>query len=245
MEIVLSSASHHAMLFAFLAQETIHAFAADGEEAVLAGVQRYGYQRGHRMALRATEDGLPLNALTFLLYGEWEAFPGQVERKIIEFSPQVRVNYYRCPWYAEWERRNLLDCGAYYCENIDAALLSGFNGGNLELTTSRPSGEARCDFHFIESTPLPGVEAEQFRLWERALGNRAKMPWEYHTGHIFNAMRYAVLERFSEAGEEAIGRALARYTAEYGGKATELVLQYADLDYDVLPPYDGMNGISL
>jgi len=245
MEIVLSSASHHAMLFAFLTQEIIGTFGEAGEKAVQAGVYRYGLQRGQRMALRAAMDGLPLDALTFLLYGEWEAFPGQVERKIVEFTPQIRVNYNRCPWYAEWSLRGLLDYGAYYCKNIDAAMLSGFNGGNLELTNSRPCGESICDFHFIDSAPIPGVDDEKFRCWEKKLGNRAKMPWEYHIGHIYNAMRYTVLERLGEKGRDAIGRAMVRYSTEYGWKATELVMKYADLDYSVLPSYCGIGESSL
>ena len=38
MDIVLSSASHHAMLFAYLAKRTIDAFGDGGKAAVTAGV---------------------------------------------------------------------------------------------------------------------------------------------------------------------------------------------------------------
>lgn len=54
----LTSASHHAILFAFIAKETISTFGEKGKEALTKGVIRYGNQRGRRMALRALADGI-------------------------------------------------------------------------------------------------------------------------------------------------------------------------------------------
>lgn len=39
MEIVLSSASHHAMLFAYIAKETVDALGEEGRETVIRGVE--------------------------------------------------------------------------------------------------------------------------------------------------------------------------------------------------------------
>ena len=75
MDVILSSASHHAMLFAYLAKRTIDAFGEAGKAAVTAGVRHYGEQRG--AAWRCTQaDGNPLDVENYLVYGEWEAFPG-------------------------------------------------------------------------------------------------------------------------------------------------------------------------
>jgi hypothetical protein len=38
---------------------------------------------------------------------------------------------------------------------------------------------------------------------------------------------------------EAVVLALENYAAEYGAKAKNLVLKYAEVDYDALPPYEG------
>ena len=52
------TAEHHALLFAWVAREAV---ALGGEQAAVpalrAAVRRYGEERGHRMALRAQQDG--------------------------------------------------------------------------------------------------------------------------------------------------------------------------------------------
>ena len=43
-------------------------------------------------------------------------------------------------------------------------------------------------------------------------------------------------------GEAAVARALESYGQEYGQEAKALVLEYADLDYDAMPEYAGIEG---
>ena len=56
MEIITSSASHHAMLFTYVAREAIQTFGAKGEDAIVEAVHLYGLQRGRRMAMRAQRE---------------------------------------------------------------------------------------------------------------------------------------------------------------------------------------------
>lgn len=241
MDIILSSASHHAMLFAFLARQTIQTFGTAGEDAVTAGVKRYGEQRGHRMALRAQADGNPLDVENYLVYGEWEAFPGQMDLRFPAYSPEVRMENHRCPWHTEWEKRGLLEYGRYYCKDVDAALARGFNGMKLRLLSNRTLGDACCDFVFVEQS-VPEERMEAFADKRRRIGGKARMPWEYHVGHLYQTMRESIVGAFGAEGEQAVARAMEEYQKEFGKAAYELVLQYADLDYDQMPDYAGIDG---
>ena len=161
MDIILSSASHHAMLFAYLAKRTIETFGDAGREAVTAGVIRYGEQRGLRMALRTQADGNPLDVENYLAYGEWEAFPGQMDLRFPTYTPEVRMENHRCPWHTEWSKRGLLEYGQYYCKDVDAALARGYNGMELKLFANRTLGDDCCDFTFC-GCGIPEERMEAF-----------------------------------------------------------------------------------
>ena len=238
MEEVLSSASHHAMLFVFIAKETIDQFGEAGEKAVTEGVKKYALQRGHRMALRTQYDGNPLNVENYLVYGEWEAFPGQMDLRFPIYAPKTKMENWRCPWYTEWEKRGLLSYGRYYCKDVDEYLAKGYGGLELKLLANRTLGDECCDFRFEGGVPEDRMEA--FREKQKKIGKKAKMSWEYHVGHIYRTMRDAIVDAFGADGEAAIGRAMDSYEQEYGTKARELVLQYADIDYDAMPAYEGI-----
>lgn len=241
MDIVLSSASHHAMLFAFMAKEAIDTFGEKGKKAVSAGVNRYGEQRGHRMALRTLADGNELNVENYLVYGEWEAFPGQMDLRFPTYSPEVRMQNYRCPWYTEWSKRGLEKYGRYYCRDVDAALARGYNGMKLNLLANRMIGDECCDFTF-QNCQIAPERMEAFRAKCAKIGKKAKMPWEYHVGHIYKTMKEAIISAFGAEGEAVVAQALESYRMEYGDEAKALVLQYADIDYDVMPAYVGIEG---
>lgn len=238
MENLLTSASHHAMLFAYIAKETIEAFGEAGKVAVTEGVKRYGKQRGQRMALRTLADGNETNVMNYLVYGEWEALPGQMDLRFPAYEPEVRMQNYKCPWHTEWSKRGLLDYGYYYCKDVDAALARGYNGMDLSLVKNRVMGDECCDFIFRENG-IAASDMQKFQELKQKVGNKAKMPWEYHTGHLYKTMREAVETAFGSEGTKAIERALKDYEQEYGKEATQLVLDYANIDYDVMPAYEG------
>ena len=236
MEIVTSSASHHAMLFAYVSEETVRAFGEAGEQALVEAVRRYGYQRGRRMGMRADLDGIARNALSYVLYSEWECFPGQVERVDSQDHGRFCLQYCRCPWYTEWSSAGMMEYGKYYCGHVDKAILEGFGAKRGHLASCRIDGAETCDLLF--EGPCCTQEAyEQLSAWKFLLGHQAIMPWEYHVGHLYQALRNAIERRFAADGTRALRRALKRYVQQFGQTAGDLVLQYAELDFDVLPPY--------
>lgn len=236
MEIVYSSASHHAMLFAYVAKETIDTFGEDGRQAILRAVDRYGMQRGRRMAMRAKLDGVPVNGLSYSLYSEWGCFPGQVECSACCGEGSYRVKYHRCPWYTEWKHYDMLRYGRCYCGRVDAAILKGFGISDGALEGSRVDGCHTCDLVFLNE----GYDREAYERYlaqKRLLGDQAQMPWQYHLGHLYQALRNEILHRFGRDGRKILKRALKSYELQFGKAAKDLVLEYGELDFDALPPY--------
>lgn len=236
MEIVYSSASHHAMLFAYIARETVEAFGQRGEEAVIQAVHHYGLQRGKRMAMRARQDGVEVNGMSYDLYGEWECFPGQVECEASWNDGSYTLHYHRCPWYTEWKRYGMLEYGKCYCGHVDAAIIKGLGIEGGALLGSRVDGCETCDLVFSDRQYTREAYERQVAR-KRIIGNCGKMPWQYHVGHLYQAMRDVILDRFGKDGRKILKRAMKNYELHFGTAAKNLVLDYAELDYHVLPLY--------
>ncbi len=236
MEIVLSSASHHAMLFVYVAKEIIDGFGERGRDVIVRAVRRYGRQRGRRMAMRARIDQNPCNALYYDMYGEWECFPGQVECTPGIGGEGFSLHYNRCPWYTEWRHFDMMEYGRYYCDYVDAAIMEGFGLTSGSLTGSRADGDLTCDLTFFNEHYS---RADYDRLEEdrRLLGRNGKMPWEYHVGHLYQCLKRCIEKQLGEEGLAALETGLVRYGEQFGEDARQLVLEYGEIDYEMLPPY--------
>ncbi len=236
MDIVFSSASHHALLFAFTAREAIRVYGTAGSEAIADAVKRYGLQRGRRMAMRARIDCNPINAMTYEMYSEWACFPGQVECTADVGDGVCRLHYSRCPWYTEWKHFDLLPYGKLYCEHIDDALLEGFGLQEGKLTSSRIDHHQYCELEFHD--PVYTEENNDLCNAEREkLGTNAVMPWEYHIGHLFACLKYSLAKSFGAGSEQIIKKALKDYATQFGEGALRLIPEWAELDFNALPTY--------
>ena len=119
---------HHAVMFALLAKHAIEISGENGKEAILAGMTRYGNERGRRMALNALERGDKLTVLNSQAYGEWKPdFPGQMEFGVTCGMPVLHTYIAKCAWCDAWAKHGLTEYGKYYCCNIDNAWFQGFN----------------------------------------------------------------------------------------------------------------------
>ncbi len=231
MKIILSSASHHAMLFVYAAKETIDSAGQEGVEAVVEAVKTYGLQRGRRMAARARKDGSPVNALTYTTYSEWECFPGQIERRTVKEGGKLHILYTRCPWYTLWNAAGLLEYGKYYCDYVDEAMMKGFGLKSGRLEHSRADGYECCDIVF----PGGRYTREMFANAEAAraaVSGDVKMPWEYHIGHLYHCLRESITKRLGKKGQKCLDRALVSYEKEFGPDALALVLAHADDEFE-------------
>lgn len=220
--------THHAMLFADLARETI---ACQGEmrgEAVIRmAVRHYGEERGRRMALRALADGLPLTMCTYLAYGEWRAPEGSTSREVLATGPDAHTLVHRCPWCEAWVAADLVAYGRLYCLEIDEALVRGFNPSlTLEVRASQPNGSPYCDFVFREGDldnlpPSPGP--------------RAVMPWSYHCGHLLSTFGAVLLAELGAPGQEAELAAVEAFRSRYGDALADLIECESTQRFAVLP----------
>jgi hypothetical protein len=234
------TASQHAVLFALLSRSTITQLGAEnGEKIMRVAVRRYGEQRGRRMALRAQRDGEPLNMLNYMAYGEWRVEPGESEQRMEEMAPEARSFVDRCPWQHAWVEGDLLLYGRLYCLEIDQALVRGFNPAlRLDVLSTLSNDGCPCEFVFYDAN----LTSENLDLLDRKKKanqqNGAVLPWEYHAGHLYAAVKSTLAAELAEGGEAILQAALAAFAQRYGDEAVRVILSYQFVDFDFLPYSD-------
>ena len=148
------SPRHHAMLYAYIVRSCRRLPYDDVEQVIEKITVEYGRRRGRRMAARAARDKMPLTALNYEAYQEWQALPGDTESGTRYLRVEIHVFSKRCPWYDAWQANDMLACGRPYCRLIDEALVSGFNKSiAFETAASRTNGGEACDFYFADLKP--------------------------------------------------------------------------------------------
>jgi hypothetical protein len=231
------SESSHAVLFALIARQVFTRYGAEkGLPALRKAIRRYGEQRGRRMALRATANGDELNMTNYMVYGEWSYVTdgGQMER--IEDHKDIRMTVQRCPWADAWTEAGLLAYGRYYCQEIDAALLRGFNPDLLiEVKKTLSNDGVPCEFIYRQAVLEPGKTLAAISEKSARLESQRLMPWEYHCGHLYQACSLVMGEEFGPKGRVTVQNALAEFALRYGGAAAGTVAGYSKTDFDKLP----------
>jgi len=231
------TATHHAMLFALMARAVGHHADDKTCEALMRkAVRTYGEQRGHRMALRARANGHALTMANFLAYGEWSLESGESDLQVVAKVPHARVHIGKCPWHRVWAEKDLLPYGRYYCLEIDAALIRGFNPElKLDVKESLTAGQPRCDFVFHDANlTLRNYLAVAYRKLVNP-GRACRMPWDYHCGHLYKTVGDIIVRELGAPGQEAVDTALAEFTATYGQRATRILTDFQDTDFNKLP----------
>jgi hypothetical protein len=231
------TAESHAMLFAWIAKAAIEKVGENkAGPALTKAVIRYGEQRGKRMAMRAKANHHPLDMLGYLAYGEWKAGKGEMQMLMSKELPNLRVKVPKCSWFTAWSAAGLTQYGKYYCQDIDVAVMHGFNPElKLEVGDIKPEGKQECDmlFHNARLGPSEMLTMSVRKMFKP--GRTAIMSWDYHTGHVYKTMKEVLMEELGPAGEEAINQAMAEFSKRYGADAAQIVREYQDVDFNVLP----------
>ena len=132
---------HHAVMFALLAKHAIEISGEKGKEAILAGMTRYGNERGRRMALNALERGDKLTVLNSQAYGEWKPdFPGQMEFGVTCGMPVLHTYIAKCAWCDAWAKHGLTEYGRVLLLQHRQRLVSGLQSG-IHLHPAEPAHE--------------------------------------------------------------------------------------------------------
>lgn len=184
-------------------------------------VRRYGEQRGRRMALRAQRDRQALNFATYLRYGEWRSVSHEsMSERATEGANlinRVRV----CPWNNAWLDASLPRFGRLYCQEIDLALVRGFNPElRLEVNQTLSNGGAFCEFVFHQAMATnPDAQAV-------IEPTRTVMPWGYHCAHLYQTCRSVLEDDYGTAGAQAAEAARQAFSKLYGAPALAEMDEY-------------------
>ena len=228
---------HHALLFGSIAKEIVEQEGNEaGEAAVRAAVRRYGEQRGRRMALRALANGDALSTTNFLVYREWRSRTGLGQNETSIERTHVRMVVPRCPWALTWMEADLSYYGRLYCQEIDQALVRGFNPDRIiDVNKTQTNDGEPCDFLYHQAALLSGNTLAYIQEKSAALASKTVMPWEYHCGHLYKTFDEVLTEELGDAGQEAVRAALDEFAARFGDEAAQIVLSYQETDFDQLP----------
>lgn len=229
--------THHARLFSCIAVALVDKIGQDRAlPLVHLTVDRYGEQRGHRMALRAKKNTHPLDAVSYLAYGEWQAPAGEVAFDLVERKPRIRLHMTRCPWYDAWKDAECLDLGAMFCDRIDKALVKGFNPGLVfDVNGVRTRGARCCDFVFHHANlSLPKLAALGWRKKVRP-GKKAVMPWTYHLGHLFVSMEQTIKSELGSSAESVMDEAAKDFFSLFPQIPKDFFEGYRNMDFNRLP----------
>ncbi len=208
---------HHAMLFAYLAKHAVETFGEKGKEVILSGMTTYGNERGARMAANALTNGDELTTMTNQAYGEWQPdYPGQMEFGQLRTEPTLQTYISKCAWCEAWKKHNITEYGKLYCVNVDNAVYQGFRSDFVctPTTTSLSWGGTQCEFDW--GHPLTPEDVENLAKKKAELGTSCMKDFNFHTAHLKYTISKALIDTFSEEGEQIVAAALKDYVDTFG-----------------------------
>lgn len=115
-----------ARLFAHIAREVGERFGEEGEEAIKAGVQYFGEERGRSIAERALAKGCAIDAYNYLPNYDM----GRSDNFTAENTygdDQVEQLFTQCAFADQWMKDGNEKYGALYCDVIDPAIAKGYS----------------------------------------------------------------------------------------------------------------------
>ena len=232
------SETHHAVLFALIDRHTIQNVGTkEGEAVIRRAIQQYGNERGKRMAIRARADGQELTMTNYLVYGEWQPSGlTETQSSIEDTYPDVRMRVTICPWNNAWIEYDLLQYGRIYCQEIDDALVKGFNPElTIEMDKTLSNQGQPCEFVYRDAS-LASKETLQF-IGEQRLKYQKQntMPWDYHCGHLYKTFNKCLIDEFGATGHKAIRAALDEFVSLFGEEAVRIIQSYQEIDFNQLP----------
>lgn len=122
-------------LLGSIAAEVIARFGDEGREAIIAGVRRYGEERGRRLAERVKSEGREPDFASFTVCSDLDTGYHRMEPHMEEGRLRVEVSY--CPLAQALKEWGLEEYGKYFCRNIDAAIMRGYNPERYETVCER------------------------------------------------------------------------------------------------------------
>lgn len=138
-----------AQLFSVLGRLVIEKLGSDEAGALIReAVERFGRERGQRIAQVVTGLGKPLTLKNWLIYSDIDG--SNFEAKPSISNHDLLVEVHGCAFMEAAEKWGLGDYASLYCRYVDHAILQGYNPAvRLELVTRHESGKGHCLFRYI------------------------------------------------------------------------------------------------
>lgn len=189
------------------------------------------------MRLRALADGQELTMTNYLIYSEWQPSGFTLTQNVMEETfPDVRMKTSVCPWNSAWEEYNLLPYGHIYCQEIDEALVRGFNPKlSIEVRKTLSNDGEPCDFTYRKASLLGADTLEVIQHSRKESRGKNTMPWDYHCGHLYHTFHETLIDDLGINGEKAIQAALKEFQSLFNQKDTQRILDYQGTDFNQLP----------
>ena len=211
---------HQALLIAFFIQETLNVLSRQGEQIIIKAVCEYGEGRGNRMADKALKDGRKNDLLSFLLYGEIEWNDTGNKFKIAQRKPFFSVNAQKCFWHEIWVKNNMQEVGRIYCQDIDRAIMKGFNPDiNFDVPQNMNDSSRHCVFNYRDWR-LEFFDLIKFVFKKRKAKKKAVEPWSFHCIDVYEKFSNVIIREAGEDGKSIIDKVTKRFTEEFGEAAT-------------------------
>jgi hypothetical protein len=222
---------HHAFISACFYRELMERCPDNGEATFILATQRYGEQRGSRMAQRAIRDGHKLDFATYCAYGEWtyteEYFASGRHIEVISKSPDYHYLVHECPWHDQYAEMSLLEGACLYCAHIDLAISRGFNPYLVFEVRSTMHKQGKCDFVLKDAN----LEERGYSVDKQ----KTQMPFEYHCGHIYKTFCEIVMSIHGETGSDICRKVADEFSLKFGKPSADILLSHGNTNFDVLP----------
>lgn len=222
---------HHAFISAIFFKRLVAETAVDGKEVFVLATQRYGEQRGSRMAQRAIRDGKPRDFAAYCAYGEWsyteDYFAQGKHIETLSKSPDYHYRVHACPWHDQYKEMDLIEGAILYCREIDLAIARGFNP-HLVFEVNEIMHDGRfCDFRLKEADlEVKGYEVNPAR---------AKLPFEYHCGHVYTTFTKISSSILKAKGKKIANAVVKDFSLVYGAEMAKRLKEYLKIDFNILP----------
>lgn len=222
---------HHAFISAAFYKRLMREPGVDGKALFILATQRYGEQRGNRMAQRALRDRKPLDFASYCAYGEWsyteDYFAKGKHIETISKSPDLHYRVHACPWHEQYKEMGLLEGAILYCQHIDLAIARGFNPYlDFEVNEIMHNGRF-CDFR------LRGADLETKEFSVDAA--KAKLPFEYHCAHVYVTFSRMTISVLGDKGKKIAAAVVDDFTYAYGEDMAIRLTSYLSTDFDIIP----------
>lgn len=222
---------HHAFISSIFFKKLRDIYGDKGIAAFILATQRYGEQRGSRMAQRAIADGRNLDFRTYCEYSEWSytddyknEYP---ENSIVvtSYTPDYEYSVYDCPWYKQYKDMGLLDGGKIYCEHIDLSIVRGFNPNlNFQIKQHIYSSN-NCTF-CLKNANLK----DQF-----IKDKEQELTFEYHCAHALFTYSEIIIGIFKTQGYKISTEVIFDFADKYGFEYANRLINYRNCNFNVIP----------